>query len=105
MSDSNLPPQSGPPTVNTPDNPYNIDFEKERQLKKWFFILIGGGFIVAAVLLIVAFILDSLNKKEIPPPAPRPAPVSSQTTQNRAVGVLDSPHRVAMAHYLPHSMR
>ena len=54
---SNIPP-SGKPV--DPDNPYNIDFERERRLKRMFQILIGAGLGVAFVLLVIGYMMDAL---------------------------------------------
>ncbi len=101
MSESNQPIHPNPPTVVVVDNPYNIDYEKERQLKKWFFILIAGGFLIAATLLIVAFILDSLNDKEIPAPTPPPTPPGFQTTMTIGAGEQPSAIEDLFARHLP----
>lgn len=53
-----------------PNNPYNIDFARERRLKRMFQLLIGGGVAVAALLLILAFTMDALLRKKLGDPVP-----------------------------------
>lgn len=49
-----------------PDNPYNIDFARERRLTRKFQLLIGGGFVFALVLLIIGYALDALVASKTP---------------------------------------
>ncbi|GMU94027.1 MAG: hypothetical protein AMXMBFR4_30850 [Candidatus Hydrogenedentota bacterium] len=51
-----------------PDNPYNIDFEKERRAKWWFTVILGGGFILGAILLAVAYFIDAIIARDRPEP-------------------------------------
>lgn len=53
-----------------PANPYNIDFERERRLKRMFQVFIGGGFVLAAILLAAAFFFDAWLARRNPGPAP-----------------------------------
>ena len=51
-------------------NPYNIDYSRERRLKKVFIALIAVFFVVAAILVFGAFFLDftSPMREPIEPP-------------------------------------
>jgi hypothetical protein len=49
-----------------PDNPYNIDYARERRLTRMFQISIGVGFIIAAILLVIAFAMDALIASKTP---------------------------------------
>ncbi|NUM52048.1 MAG: hypothetical protein HUU46_00240 [Candidatus Hydrogenedentes bacterium] len=60
---------SGEKSAN-PDNPYNIDFARERRLKKTFQLLIGGAFVVALILLVVAYAMDTLLRENVDGGAP-----------------------------------
>ena len=50
-------PPSGPKSPD-PANPYNIDYARERRLKRMFQIWIAVGFIFAIVALIIGFAVD-----------------------------------------------
>ena len=82
---SNIPP-SGKPV--DPDNPYNIDFERERRLKRMFQILIGGGLGVAFLLLVIGYAMDALlasKTGDIAPVTPYSTPAASDSPRNQTV--------------------
>lgn len=82
---SNIPP-SGKPV--DPDNPYNIDFERERRLKRMFQILIGAGLGVAFVLLVIGYMMDALiasKTGDIAPVTPYSTPAASEAPRNQPV--------------------
>jgi hypothetical protein len=62
------------------DNPYNIDFARERRLRMWFIGLIGGAFLLAAVLVLLAFLFDALAPEIQPSLAPLAPPVQGVQT-------------------------
>lgn len=64
-----------------PDNPYNIDFEKERRAKWWFTVILGGGFILGAILLAVAYFIDAMIARDRPEPRPMVLQQSAPPTQ------------------------
>jgi hypothetical protein len=63
-----------------PDNPYNIDYEREKRLMRIFWIFIGGAFVLAALALGLAFVLDTVFEEQ-PPPPPN-FPVNSNTSSD-----------------------
>jgi hypothetical protein len=84
MSEPNSSRESASLPPGPPDNPYNINYERERRLKVWFFVLIAAGFVLAALLVFLGFLMDSLMDREVLPP-PR-APANGQTTAYRTGG-------------------
>lgn len=82
---SNIP-SSGKPV--DPDNPYNIDFERERRLKRMFQILIGAGLGVAFVLLVIGYMLDALiasKTGDIAPVTPYSTPGAPESPKNQPI--------------------
>ena len=71
-----------------PDNPYNIDFERERRLKRMFQILIGAGLGVAFLLLVIGYAMDALiasKTGDIAPVTPYSTPASADSPRNQTV--------------------
>ena len=63
-----------------PDNPYNIDYEREKRLMRIFWIFIGGAFLIAALAVALALVLDAVTYEE--PPAPPNFPSTPTTTSD-----------------------
>lgn len=65
-------------------NPYNIDYSRERRLKKIFIGLIAVFFVIAAILVFGAFFLDftSPMREPVEPPVV-PAPESTPARAHR----------------------
>ncbi|MDZ4857672.1 MAG: hypothetical protein SGI88_01715 [Candidatus Hydrogenedentes bacterium] len=78
MSNTNTPKS---PPGSDPANPYNIDFERERRLKRMFQVFIGVGFALAAILILAGYVMDALIPRESDGLAPV-TPYSSPAVQS-----------------------
>ncbi|MCC6697593.1 MAG: hypothetical protein IT365_18330 [Candidatus Hydrogenedentes bacterium] len=76
-----VPNQSGP---SGEANPYNIDYSREKRLKRIFIGLIAVFFVIAAILVFGAFFLDftSPMREPVEPPVV-PAPESTPARTHR----------------------
>ena len=79
------PEQQQPTPELDPENPYNIDYEREKRLMRLFWIFIGGAFVLAALALGLAFVLDTVFEEE--PPPPPGFPIDSTTTSDATMPV------------------
>lgn len=65
-----MPENAAPAKAPDPNNPYNIDYARERRLKRLFQVTIGIGFACAAVLLILGYAMDIWLEGKTPDIAP-----------------------------------
>lgn len=80
------------------DNPYNIDYAREKRLRNMFIGLIGIAFLLAAVLVVMAFIFDIMNASQNPvvEPEQRPGPgIQTRGTNDEAPRLVARSFRYA----------
>ncbi|HRK34959.1 MAG TPA: hypothetical protein PLJ47_10230 [Candidatus Hydrogenedentes bacterium] len=59
-----MPDENPKNTPNEKSNPYNIDMDRERRLKRMFQVWIAAGFIIAAALIAAGFAMDAFLAME-----------------------------------------
>lgn len=80
----------------SPNNPYNIDYARERRLKKMFIGFIVVAFILSAFLLFGAFLLDAALSK------PQPTvPSTAPETQGTPATTSSEPVRTLLTVIVP----